>query len=436
MAALAYWARLDPLNFNVDAHSMSNLVGDGADTEILHFAIQANDAAGTNPNLQEVYYRNINTSTGVLSTPVSVSGPLNAFGQVGAWMPSLVRLNDGTLIVGYELNPVSGSGFKGFTIKESTDGGLNWGSAFGPGPYTTDSFFGLYRNEQGLVIALTKAPTSSGATMRIHVRSGAGSWVTRTIWGGSSSNYWNLRNRPQNSMVVQGNTAVIVGGHANSTNEFKASALVSSNLVTFSEIALPLHTAVAGSTGQYQAQIKMGVDRRLRAIYRYQVAVGSTEHTLGLALSADVGKTWIAIAEPTAFRGNDASAAAIVWGTQNQDDTIAFALDRGDQWWINTPQGNLATKLHTFRGIADTTSAFSYVDSPTPNTGGANLNWSGVSRWSAPAVFSGTDYYRAVATWNSVTGRAEMWLLRTTGVGTGPAHAGSGGGGDPKTYPD
>ena len=426
---LAYAARLDTLNLNPNnnAPTPSNLIP-VIDSGVVYFAHNSITATGVANS--RIYSRTLTYSGLTLSAAVDVSGAIATY---GAFYPSMQRLEDGTLICGYQIgNTTTG---RGFVVKESVDNGATWPVSYTFPNHTTHFFYGL-AGDGSTVLALSARAQSTGSpNVSIHNRTGVGTWTSAVIFPGDINNSWGLETKAPRQLVVSGTQAAFVAPRRIGSVYPRVGCMYTNDLNSWAETTV--HTPALGSGAETHGYptLRLGRDKKLRVMYTNWTLDGAgTPRTGRMAISSDFGATWTAIENPTCFNGVDSFSAQIDWIFPNNAQPNTMVLDNGDRWFVCIPEFDKSDRLHLFSATADVSAAWSYINSADVVTGTTAFSWSGTSPYSISDTFYDKDYIRAQATYNFLSARSELWLIRATGVGAGLDPTGGGGGGLPRGY--
>jgi len=431
--ALAFQIKINHVNNNIDSRIFSRLIEASG---VIHFVYEMRNVYGGDKSTGRIFYRNYTVATNTLSAAVDISGAGPTF--YGFHRPDLIRLDDGRLICSYQVDDQFATTVgRGIRIKESADVGVTWGSEYNPAGTGVDHHsFGL-ASDGTKVFAVSKKPNVAGGAIAIHERTGPGTWTARIIFSGSSTNFFALAAVPQQNHLLRGTSGLILGGRNRGGGQDSIAALISDDLVSWSEINVYTQTGKNGRRIPIMAYGKDGIVRMIFTTWKSDLVTP----IIGIAYSRDFGRSWTFIPEPAALTQNDSTGEPISWVPPDYDFT-ALALDAQDQWFVTTPEYApftvaLQDRLHTFKAAGDTTADWSYVASADIINAGTPWEWGAIAQQPAPSVFSGRDYFRVIGVWNDETDPVnpwtELWLLKDATLGK---KSGGGGGGERKLFVD
>lgn len=412
--------------------SMSNpvIVGD-----VVHYAYDMDPNTGTS----RIFYRNYDIGGDSLSSPVQIS---LASGQ-SAYTPSIVRMDDGTLIIGMNRNR---SGLTGqyFEIVESSDGGATWGNRASFNISHPLYFLESLTTDGVTVWGLAQQQATSGGKTAILQRTGAGKWSSKVIHGSATDYFFGAMVGGHTNFVSRTNSAAFLGCRNKDsgatgtgiycyyTRDYGATWNMSP------KIALIPYSGTGRSRSSML--LRIGKDGVLRGIWedfnRTSPPTLNTKNLIHQAISYDFGATWEKLAESTVWYGtfDTTKTVAIKQGSGQS----CLALDAADQWFVTVLDTELTSStrletMHTFKATGDAMGDmafldFAYVDSS--DTYSINALYYGQS------FFYEDDLYRTVGAYTSSTGMNEVWLLKNAAVGAAADEPGGGGGLIPKYYPE
>jgi hypothetical protein len=422
--------KINTNDYSTDSQRMSQLVPITTSGKI-YWAYEAVTADGAAVTDRRIYARNYTTAGASLSVHVDVSGA-DALG----WSTPFYENHAGTHLCGYSKgDPLRDYPWNGFTIKESSDSGATWGSAYiGGGVYNNHALVAL-KSDGVRCLAITMSSFGVGVqTVTVHRRTGAGAWAATNIWSSAPGtghqpgfDYWAPFSNPAQNLILQGTRAVFVSAR-HTEGQYALISQLQTLDFTLDATAVWTETIVSGNdplpSGSSARRVLMalGSDGIIRMLYR---GTAEGEVMASCKYSSDCGATWIDIGTPEAFYTLDSYQTQIYW-PEVYEDLASFCLDGVNRWMISFPQRYVVGHMHRMMGSGLEAQYFGYLN--TDNiTNGAGLTWdyTQLTAYPASSCFYGTDWYRVVSAYDGVS-RCQLWLLKSTTAGLAP---GAGGGG-------
>jgi hypothetical protein len=425
---LEFVGRLDHLNSDIYEIESGKTVVNGTN---LYFTY-SQCTTSRQPSSQRIFFRALDTTNDSLGTQVDVSGAVG----VGATSPDMVRLTDGTLVLGYQAGKSDDAIPNISYIVESSDNGTTWTASYSS-TYPKVTFglklHGLYADGQ-TAYAIYKKPATYGGHIVILKRTGVASWTGHMAWkGDGGKSYYKLTNFPPMSAAFHGNYGCIVGYKINeSAEDYNLYALHSDSM----NLSLPSwsETKIISSNSTSKdgrTMILRGNDGILRCVYPEYNATKQA-YAIGMAASPTFGAAWTTIGAPDSFFNDDSYEDQIIWPSVGFE-VVSFALDGASQWWISSPQYDESNqdRIHIYKGIGNFSHGFSYHSTTAIDDGAGSpvsLNWDAIS-YPSSSCFVGASLYRIVPHWSLINNRCELWILKYPDLGmsnTNPSAGGSG----------